>query len=120
MPVGEQHLVDPGPPVTRGVDRMNTSAPLMTFPRVSLTRMLTVIGAVRDLTGFGVNRTSETIRRAVFGTWVTGMELPGGGVGGAFVRTTAVCAEIADAEPASFLADTRTRSVLPTSPLRTT
>jgi hypothetical protein len=112
-------VADLSPPeVTRGVERMNTIAPRITYPLVSFTRIDTVIGSVRDGTGLGENRTRSTIRRAVAGTVDTSTVLPEGG-GGASTVATAVWPT---AWPCGLgiSAVTRTRSVRPTSGPSTT
>src|SRR5437867_12577716 len=98
---------------------MKTNAPRTFRPFVSMTLMLTVMGLVRLVTGFGANRTWETTRRSpVAFRLSTGTEFPAGG--GVFARTWSVGFEIADFVPASFRAVTRTRNVRPTSLSTTT
>jgi len=108
--------------VTSGVERTNTSASRTTKPRVSVTRNRTLIAWRRDRTGLGENVDWSTIRRCGRLTLVTGIDvLPFGsriwppGPGGGAAAITAVVAEVAAREPATFLAVTDTRSVRPTS-----
>jgi hypothetical protein len=65
-----------GVEVRIGVERRNTSAPLTSFPRVSFTWIRTVIGVLRDDTGFGENVTESTTSRSVAGTSLTLMVFP--------------------------------------------
>ena len=98
---------------------MNTLAPLTGRPPRAVIRTRTVIGAVRLVTGFGENCTDATTRRspAAFRSPTGIPPLEGGG--GWFDPTTPVGFEIAEVEPRSLRAMTRTRIVLPESASRT-
>ena len=98
---------------------MNTFAPLTGRPPRAVIRTRAVIGAVLLVTGFGENCTDATTRRspAAFSS-LTGRPPPGFG-GGWFEPTTPVGFEMADVEPRSLRAMTRTRMVRPLSASRT-
>src|SRR5262245_52847471 len=107
------------PAVTRGVERTNTSASRMTYPRVSFTRTRTVIGAVRLVTRLGENWTTDTMRRWLDGTLVAGIEISPLGsliapLGSGSV-TIADSPDMAVAEPAEFRAVMLNRILCPTS-----
>src|SRR5205085_109328 len=102
-----------------------TSAPLTDWPQLSETWKRATIERVKRPSGFGVTLVRSTVSRAGAVTFPTETGpgpggqpvagLGGGGGGPAGFLITAVGTEVAVAEPAVFLAVTRTRTVLPTS-----
>jgi hypothetical protein len=111
--------------VTSGVERRKIMASRTTKPRVSSTLTRTVIGSVRDRIGLGEKVTWSTTSRWSLGTLVTGIDFsPFGSVitpaGPCGPVTAAVCAVSRLPSPRLFLAFTRARIVLPTSPSRRT
>src|SRR5262245_2413682 len=94
---------------------MKTSAPRMPSPRESFTSTCTVMGSVRERTGFGENCTWDTISRSPFGTLVTETTCPGLGGEGVPSLATTLKFDTAERVPESFRAVTRTRSARPVS-----
>src|SRR5262245_5970390 len=101
---------------------MKTRAPFTARPPRAVTWTRTVIGSTRLVTGFGENRTCDTTRRSPAAcSELTDSEPPVLPPPPLLLPPTVdVGFEIADVEPRSFRAVTRTRSVRPVSASRTT
>jgi hypothetical protein len=114
LPVGASVGVE----LTIGVERMKTSAPWTRCPFVSLTVIVTWIGTLLDVTGFGLKTTLSTVRRSPVGPTsltLTAFPPPPPPPPPPLLVTTAVVSERPEDDPALFLAVTLTRRRLPTS-----
>jgi hypothetical protein len=116
------YVTVPSPPVgasvgvelTIGVERRKTSAPWTRRPFVSFTVIVTRIGTLLVVTGFGLKTTLSTVRRSPAGPTsftLTAFPPPPPPL----PATTAVVSERADDDPALFFAVTLARIRFPTS-----